>query len=139
MVQKRPQKRFRTATAPKIDENRILRRFRTHFSGPGCDFRRFWGPRWKQNSSKMRSKKQLQKMLKQNRWDVQRCTNMCWVGVMCWASREVRRGHTSYDSLRTGSRTESRSTQLKLFSMLQDLLLRAADFNAYGTCRTTSI
>ena len=27
------------------------------------------------------------------------CTKTNWVGVMCWASGEVRRGHTSYDSL----------------------------------------
>ena len=38
-------------------------------------------------------------------------TKMRRVGVMCWASGEVRRGHTSYDSLRTGSRSESSSVQ----------------------------
>ena len=40
------------------------------------------------------------------------CTNMNWVGVMCWASGEVRRGHTSYDSLR---RIQIR-IQIKAFS-----------------------
>ena len=37
---------------------------------------------------------------------------MNWVGVMCWASGEVRRGHTSYDSLR---RIQIR-IQIKAFS-----------------------
>ena len=40
------------------------------------------------------------------------CDRMRRVGVMCWASGEVRRGHTSYDSLR---RIQIR-IQIKLFS-----------------------
>ena len=40
------------------------------------------------------------------------CDNMRRVGVMCWASGEVRRGHTSYDSLR---RIQIR-IQIKAFS-----------------------
>ena len=55
---------------------------------------------------------------------------MRWVGVMCWASGEVRRGHTSYDSLRRVT-----AIQCKVSHTPQDLLRRAADFNAYGSCR----
>ena len=64
----------------------------------------------------------------------------CWkkidrtrrVGVMRWASGEVRRGHTSYDSLRTGSRSESRSS---CSARRGDLLRRAADLKPCGSCR----
>ena len=58
------------------------------------------------------------------------CDNMRRVGVMCWASGEVRRGHTSYDSLRRVT-----AIQCKVSHTPQDLLRRAADFNAYGSCR----
>ena len=91
---------------PKIDENRIRRRFRTHFFGPGCDFWRFWGPRWEANFMKNAFEKATAKS--DEKKSIGR-TNTIWVGVMRWASGEVRRGHTSYDSLRTGSRSESRS------------------------------
>ena len=52
------------------------------------------------------------------------------VGGMCWASGEVRRGHTSYDSLRRVT-----AIRFQVSHTPQDLLRRAADFNAYGSCR----
>ena len=50
---------------------------------------------------------------------------------MRWASGEVRRGHTSYDSLR---RIQINPDQSYL-SRRGDLLRRVADFQAYGSCR----
>ena len=58
--------------------------------------------------------------------------SMRWVGVMCWASGEVRRGHTSYDSLR---RDPDLNPDQSYLARRGDLLRRAADFQAYGSCR----
>ena len=52
---------------------------------------------------------------------------MVRVGVMRVASGEVRRGHTSYDSLRRVT-----AIRFQMFHTPQDLLRRAADFNRYA-------
>ena len=57
-------------------------------------------------------------------------SKMVRVGVMRVASGEVRRGHTSYDSLRRVT-----AIRCKVSHTPQDLLRRAADLKPCGSCR----
>ena len=59
--------------ARKNDKNRIRRRFRTHFFGPGPDFGRFGGPGWEAKFMKNAFEDASEKKLKKKHKDAQTC------------------------------------------------------------------
>ena len=121
------EKRTKRRLAPRITKNSLRERT---CSAPGAIFVDFRVPARVQNSSKMRSRTQHKNSQKKNSNPAQTPDKDIRVGVMRWANGEVRRGHTSYDSLRRVT-----AIQCKVFHTPQDLLRRAADLKPYGSCR----